>query len=83
MRGFAHGVSAATGKLGAILSGVLFNYLSSPGHIGVANTLWIFFACNLAGAIITVLFVPETKGVDADALDYKECQDKVARTQHL
>ena len=79
VRGFAHGVSAATGKLGAILSGVLFNYLSSPGKLGVANVLWIFFACNVAGAISTFFLVPETKGVDADALDYKECQEKVAR----
>lgn len=77
VRGFAHGVSAAVGKLGAILSGVLFNYLSTK--IGVANVLWIFFACNVAGAISTFFLVPETKGVDADALDFKECQEKVAR----
>ncbi|KAL6717297.1 hypothetical protein ACLMJK_005212 [Lecanora helva] len=77
VRGFAHGVSAATGKLGAILSGVLFNYLSSPGHIGVANVIWIFFACNILGAIMTFLFVPETKGVDADAKDFEECQEAI------
>ncbi|KAK4697877.1 MFS transporter, PHS family, inorganic phosphate transporter, partial [Lecanoromycetidae sp. Uapishka_2] len=76
VRGFAHGVSAATGKVGAILSGVLFNYLSSE-KIGIANTLWIFFACSMAGAVVTFLFVPETKGVDADVLDYEECQQKV------
>ena len=58
---------------------MLFNYLSSPGKIGVANVLWIFFACNVLGAIATFFLVPETKGVDADALDYQECQDKVAR----
>ena len=83
VRGFAHGVSAATGKLGAILSGVLFNYLSSPGHIGVANVLWIFFACNLAGAVVTFFLVPETKGVDADELDFKECQEMVARAHPM
>lgn len=77
VRGLAFGVSAATGKLGAILSGVLFNYLSSPQHIGVANVLWIFFACGLLGAIMTFFFVPETKGVDADAVDYAEVQEKV------
>lgn len=79
VRGFAHGVSAATGKLGAILSGVLFNYLSTK--IGIPNVLWIFFACNILGAISTFFLVPETKGVDADALDFKECQEKVARAQ--
>jgi len=77
VRGFAHGVSAATGKVGAILSGVLFNYLSSSA-IGVANTLWIFFACELLGAIVTFFLVPETRGIDADVLDYEECQQKVS-----
>lgn len=77
MRGFAHGVSAATGKVGAILSGVLFNYLSGPTQIGVANVLWIFFACSILGAIMTFFFVPETKGVDADAVDFAECQEAV------
>ncbi len=81
VRGFAHGVSAATGKLGAILSGVLFNYLSTK--IGIPNVLWIFFACNVAGAISTFFLVPETKGVDADALDFIECQEKVARSQGM
>ena len=77
VRGFAHGVSAATGKVGAILSGVLFNYLSGPTKIGVANVLWIFFACSILGAIMTFFFVPETKGVDADAVDFTECQEAV------
>ena len=79
VRGFAHGFSAATGKCGAILSGILFNYLSQDSEIGVANVLWIFFACNLAGAVTTVLFVPETSGIDADEVDWKECQEKAGR----
>ena len=74
VRGFAHGVSAATGKLGAILSGVLFNYLSRPIKISVANVLWIFFACKMLRAIVTFFHVPETKGIDADVVDYEECQ---------
>ncbi len=83
MRGFAHGISAATGKLGAILSGVLFNYLSSE-KIGVANVLWIFFACNLLGAVATFFLVPETRGVDADAKDFEECQEALRlRRQHM
>lgn len=76
VRGTAHGISAAVGKLGAILSGVLFNYLASD-KIGVANTLWIFFGCSILGAIATFLLVPETKGIDADAVDYAETQEKL------
>jgi len=72
VRGFAHGVSAAAGKLGAILSALLFNYLSGPEMLGLANVLWIFFVCNILGAIITYFMIPETKLRDADVTDYEE-----------
>jgi MFS transporter, PHS family, inorganic phosphate transporter len=74
VRGLGHGLSAAVGKTGAILSALLFNYLSGPKVIGLANVLWIFFACNILGAISTFFLIPETKGLDADALDFEEWQ---------
>ncbi|KAF8850185.1 MFS general substrate transporter [Acephala macrosclerotiorum] len=76
VRGFAHGLSAAIGKLGAILSALLFNYLAGPKVIGLANVLWIFFACNICGAIITWFLIPETKDRDADVVDFQEWQEK-------
>lgn len=82
VRALAHGISAATGKLGAILAGILFNYLSSLHNVGVVNVLWIFFALNLFGAFMTVVFVPETKGIDADDIDYKEVQERVRPSHH-
>lgn len=72
VRGFAHGVSAATGKLGAILAALLFNYLSQDSQIGLRNVLWIFFACCILGAGLTWWLVPETRWKDADASDYEE-----------
>ncbi|MCJ1389418.1 Inorganic phosphate transporter pho84 [Xylographa bjoerkii] len=72
VRGFTHGTSAAAGKLGAILSSLLFNYLSGPTILGLANVLWIFFACCILGAISTYFLIPETKDRDADAIDYEE-----------
>ena len=72
MRAFGHGVSAATGKLGAILSALLFNYLSGPTVIGLSNVLWIYFVCAILGALSTVLLIPETKWKDADVTDYEE-----------
>lgn len=82
VRGLAHGISAAVGKLGAILSGVLFNYLANE-VLDVPKVLWIFFAVNLAGAVMTFFFVPETTGVDADAVDYEECQQAIAKRHNL
>jgi len=51
---------------------LLFNYLSGPEILGLANVLWIFFACNILGAIITYFMIPETKLRDADVKDYEE-----------
>jgi hypothetical protein len=75
VRGFSHGLSAAVGKFGAILSALLFNYLSGPTVIGLPNVLWIFFACNVLGATITFFLIPETKNRDADVIDYQEWQE--------
>ena len=81
VRGFAHGLSAAAGKLGAILSALLFNYLSAPSKLGLANVLWIFFGCNVLGAAITWAAVPETRMRDADADDYEEWFERVVDTR--
>jgi len=83
VRGLAHGFCAAVGKLGAILSGIGFNYWSQsnhktyPGSIGLSGVLWIFFAFELLGAVVTFFCVPETRGKDSDAIDYEECQARV------
>jgi PHS family inorganic phosphate transporter-like MFS transporter len=82
VRGLGHGVSAAVGKLGAILSALLFNYLSGPQIIGLSNVLWIFFACNILGAVSTFFLIPETKGKDADVLDFEEWQQSQGKETH-
>lgn len=61
------------------MSGVLFNWLSNQ-RIGLPKTLWIFFACNVLGAICTLL-VDETKGIDADAIDFEEQMEAVRRKE--
>jgi len=83
VRGLAHGFCAAVGKLGAILSGIGFNWWSQsnhklyPGSIGLSGVLWIFFSFSVLGAVVTFFCVPETKGIDSDAIDYAECQARV------
>ncbi|KAI5117664.1 hypothetical protein M0805_009697 [Coniferiporia weirii] len=73
-RAFAHGMSAAMGKMGAIISALVFNTLSES-H-GTPAVLWILFACCIAGAFCTLL-LPEVKGRDPDAIDAEEI--RVAR----
>ncbi|RDB24357.1 putative metabolite transporter C2H8.02 [Hypsizygus marmoreus] len=64
-RAFAHGISAAAGKAGAIVSALAFNSLSKD--IGTPAVLWIFFGCCVAGAGFTLL-LPEVKGRDPDLI---------------
>ncbi|PPQ94097.1 hypothetical protein CVT25_009248 [Psilocybe cyanescens] len=61
----AHGISAAAGKCGAIISALAFNTLSKK--IGTPACLWIFMGCCIAGAVFTFL-LPEVKGRDADLI---------------
>ncbi|TFL02662.1 major facilitator superfamily domain-containing protein [Pterulicium gracile] len=68
-KAFAHGISAAAGKAGAIISALAFNSLSKK--VGTPVILWIFFGCCIAGAGFT-LMLPEVKGRDADIIDAEE-----------
>ncbi|PVF90999.1 hypothetical protein CPB86DRAFT_686033, partial [Serendipita vermifera] len=69
IRATAHGLSAACGKCGAILSSLVFNQLKAK--IGTSNVLWIFFATAVLGAISTLL-IDETMGIDPDERDEAE-----------
>ncbi|KDQ16089.1 hypothetical protein BOTBODRAFT_31165 [Botryobasidium botryosum FD-172 SS1] len=68
-RASAHGISAASGKAGAIISSLAFNSLTKK--IGTPAVLWIFFGCCLAGAALTTL-LPEVKRRDPDAIEEEE-----------
>ncbi|KAG9119614.1 hypothetical protein FRC07_005289 [Ceratobasidium sp. 392] len=69
-RAFAHGISAAFGKAGAIISSLAFNSLSKD--IGTPAVLWIFVGCNLFGALVTLVCLPEVKGRDPDVIELEE-----------
>nr|OQO22216.1 hypothetical protein B0A51_10284 [Rachicladosporium sp. CCFEE 5018] len=58
VRATAHGFSAACGKLGALTAAVLYNYIDVPMRFLVVP--WF----GLAGAIITLVFMPDTTGLD-------------------
>ncbi|KNZ79493.1 putative metabolite transporter C2H8.02 [Termitomyces sp. J132] len=71
-RATAHGLSAAFGKLGAIVSALAFNMLTKK--IGTPAVLWIFFGCCIAGAGFTLL-LPEVKGRDPDLVLAEEMRE--------
>jgi MFS family permease len=58
IRATCHGISAATGKVGALVAGIWFAYLTNAGKFYVAA----FF--NLAGLVLTILFVPNIMTLD-------------------
>ncbi|KAI8991983.1 major facilitator superfamily domain-containing protein [Mycotypha africana] len=74
VRASAHGISAASGKAGAILASFAFNVLvdigGAPGqHAFLPQTLGIFAAVMFLGLIVTVLWVPESKGKDLEEFE--------------
>ena len=58
IRATAHGISAATGKVGSILVVVWLNYL------GNRNKFWITWPFALLGAVICWIFVADNTGLD-------------------
>lgn len=58
VRATAHGFSAACGKMGALLAAVLYSY------IGDQTKFYFIPWWGLAGVILTVIFMPDTTGLD-------------------
>nr|ACF84347.1 unknown [Zea mays] len=72
LRSTCHGISAASGKAGAIIGAFSFLYAAQnqdrsktdagyPAGIGVRNSLFVLAASNMLGFVLTFL-VPESKG---------------------
>jgi PHS family inorganic phosphate transporter-like MFS transporter len=71
-RAFAHGISAASGKAGAIISALAFNSLTDK--IGTPAVLWIFVGCCIAGAAFSLL-LPEVRARDPDLILAEELKE--------
>jgi hypothetical protein len=59
IRATAHGVSAASGKLGALMAAILYSYVTS-----VNERFYIVPWFGLAGMFLTLFFIPDTTGLD-------------------
>lgn len=79
-RAAAHGMSAACGKAGAIISALAFNSLTKD--IGTPKVLWIFVACCLAGALFTLL-LPEVKNRDPDVVYAEEMRERAKNVRSI
>ena len=64
VRGTLHGVSAAAGKLGAVIGTFIFAPIVSVW--GVAGVLWVQVALSLLGAVASVVFLPAAPVDDDD-----------------
>jgi len=58
IRATAHGLSAAVGKLGALVPTILYNYIDNH------TKFWVVTWFGLAGWVLTMVFVPDTTGLD-------------------
>ena len=58
IRATAHGVSAAVGKMGALTAAVMYNY------IDINQKFYVVPWFGLAGMLLTILFLPDTTGLD-------------------
>jgi Sugar (and other) transporter len=63
IRASAHGVSAASGKIGALIPAVLYNYIDNR------TKFWVVTWFAMAGWIITIVFVADTSGLDLRELE--------------
>ncbi|KAI9483467.1 MAG: major facilitator superfamily domain-containing protein [Benjaminiella poitrasii] len=81
VRASAHGISAASGKAGAIIASFAFNVLvevhdTKPGqHAFLPETLGIFAAIMFLGLVVTILWVPESKGKDLQEFEEQVLDD--------
>ncbi|KAK4258401.1 hypothetical protein QN277_007856 [Acacia crassicarpa] len=79
LRSTCHGISAASGKAGAIVGAFGFAYASTGKGIGMKNSLILLGAVNFLGLLFTFL-VPEPKGKSLEELS-GDNDDEAANTK--
>ncbi|KAF0555068.1 phosphate transporter [Gigaspora margarita] len=81
-RSTGHGISAATGKLGAIIAQVGFLQLKDIGGSNqFVDRLILIFACFMFLGIFSTLLIPETRGKSLETLSNENPRISVNRKQ--
>ncbi|KAI4384472.1 hypothetical protein MLD38_002623 [Melastoma candidum] len=92
-RATCHGISAASGKAGAIVGAFGFLYAAQsqnkgkadagyPAGIGIRNSLFVLTGINLIGLVLTFMLVPESKGKSLEEMS-KENDDQAPADAQL
>jgi MFS family permease len=66
MRTYCHGIAAASGKVGALIASVAFNYISNDADLFLFSGYASFIGCFL-----TFVLIPNTTGLDLYEYDKK------------
>lgn len=69
VRTLAHGLSASSGKLGALTATILFTYGASGDPLGTRSIFLVCSICGLIGLAITTVFVPDVTTLDLSCMD--------------
>lgn len=76
IRATAHGLSAAVGKLGALHAAIMFNYITTRQKFYIVP--WF----GLAGAILTLIFLPDTTGLDLKEQERRWAHIRAGKEAH-
>ncbi|KAJ7229664.1 phosphate transporter [Mycena haematopus] len=74
-RSTGHGISAATGKLGAIIAQVMFSWLVDTADNKFLDHSFEILAAFMLTGVLSTLLVPETKGKSLEALSGEDQDD--------
>lgn len=75
LRSTCHGISAASGKAGAMVGS--FGFAALVKAVGLKTTLYIMGAINMVGLLITLFCIPEPKGKSLEELSGETKPEKI------
>lgn len=76
-RDFGMACSTTTNWVSNLIIGATF--LSLLEGIGVANTFWLYAVINIIFIFITIMYLPETKGISLERIEYNLMEGKRLR----
>ncbi|KAJ6589387.1 major facilitator superfamily domain-containing protein [Mycena capillaripes] len=82
-RSTGHGISAATGKLGAIVAQIMFNWLVNTVDNTFLDHSFEILALFMLTGVLSTLLVPETKGQSLETLSGEDQEEFMRAPENL